>query len=404
MAAVIPRAVAAPGAAATGPDVSWGATADEAREKTAAAFISGLRNAMAAISFVVLLSGGVFRHLDVYHPLWPQLAAYCALLAITGTEAVLNLRHRSWGWARWIAVGVALAASVASCLSLPADAATRSADWAFGAVGWSGVMVLADQPLAMLVAFLGAHEAITAINLLAGGPDLDTVLSFLAGSIGTIGFPLACGIAATALQRAAATAETARAETERIREQEQRAAARARVRQERYLELSRTAGPLLRGLADGTLDPRDPAVKRDCWIEATRMRRLFAEADEVANRLVHELDHLVEGAIRKGVRAELRVSGEVPQTPVEIRRAFAEITLGTLAIATSTARLTLISIGGEVSLNLLCDVSADWAAQYAQLPISRVSRLAAGGQPIEVEQPVENEGTLWVEARWQAEL
>ncbi len=72
------------------------------------------------------------------------------------------------------------------------------------------------------------------------------------------------------------------------------------ARQARWLELRATAEPLLSALASGTADPADPAVQRACAVEAARLRRrLFAEADDTPDPLVHEL-HACARSSRSG--------------------------------------------------------------------------------------------------------
>jgi hypothetical protein len=374
-----------------------GAPTPEVAVQTAGEFTFGMRVAVAAIAAAILLSGGVFRHLHDYRALWVQLAVFATLLAITAVEAALNLRRRSWGRARWCALGIALVASAASTWSLPTGGVGQSVDWAYGAICWVGVIVLVDQPVAWLAAFLAVHAGMTTVALLLSHPDASYVLSFVSTSVGVIGFPLACGLGVETLRRVARTADNSRREAEEIRTRETVKAELDRVRQERFLDLSHTAGPLLRDLAEGRLDLEDPAVQRDCWIEATRMRRLFAEADEVDSPLLHELQQCVDGANRRGIRADLDAHGELPAAPVEIRRALTDFAVAVLALARSEAQITALVTAGEVSLSLVIDLAdtVDLATDET------AARLAVpAGLPIEVQPLVEDEGRLWMEALW----
>lgn len=58
--------------------------------------------------------------------------------------------------------------------------------------------------------------------------------------------------------------------------------------------------PLLVGLGHGVLSPHDEEVRLRCGVEGTRMRRLFAEGDAVADPLLNELRACVEVAEHQG--------------------------------------------------------------------------------------------------------
>ncbi|MEU3550018.1 hypothetical protein [Streptomyces longwoodensis] len=327
-----------------------------ADDPTTAEFLRHLRIAVVVISAIVLLSLSGLRNADLYQPLWMQILAWCILMAITCIEAVLTRRRTSWGSARWIGVAFALAASVLSCLSLPTGTPTTAADWAFGTVGWIGVILLLDRPIIQSVAFLLAHEIITLTNLLVRGHvDEAGLLNFISGSIGAIGFPLACAMAASALRDTARRAETARARAASIRHAEHVAEQTAQELHNSYAQLALTAGPLLRGLADGSLDGNDPKVQRACWIEAARMRRLFAESDDVPNQLVHELTQFVDTAGRRDVKAEIAVYGQPVDPPDDIRELLGSNCLPVLAQSRSWAQITVVFTPDFISVQALGD-------------------------------------------------
>ncbi|MFD7029270.1 hypothetical protein ACFWAR_14670 [Streptomyces sp. NPDC059917] len=355
-------------------------------------FLYHLRLAVLGISGVVLLSMSWLRNIDVYRPLWMQLLAYGLLLAIAVVEGAFTLRRRSWGAERWFGVVLALGASVLSCASLPAGTPTTAADWAFGTVGWIGVVLLLDRPMVELVLFLGAHEAITAVNLALSGPVTEgAVLNFVTGSLGTIGFPLACGVAATALRRTAHEAEAARRRTEHIRHSERIAARTAQALQDSYAGLLGSAGPLLRGLADGTLDSNDPDVQRECWTEAARMRRLFAETDDVPNQLVHELHEYADAAERRRVRAEVIAHGTPVDPPPEVRLALGSFPLPALAKARSWANVTVVFAPEFVSVQVVGD-----CGEIELSPLGPASSQIATDSFLDTD-----DDTFWMEAQWR---
>jgi hypothetical protein len=194
-------------------------------------------------------------------------------------------------------------------------------------------------------------------------------------------------VVATVLHRLGTDAATAAAEVERVRTAEAVAAESHRRRQQRFAELSAGAIPLLEGLADGSLSPEDPSVRRRAAIEAARMRRLGAETDVVTNPLLHELRHCADVADRKGVVVELEARGDWPTPPVAVRRDLTDAALTALATAGSWARVTVVGDQGLVSVNVVADCD-------------EVASPSPAASDVRVEV-LGNGETVWVEATWQ---
>jgi hypothetical protein len=194
-------------------------------------------------------------------------------------------------------------------------------------------------------------------------------------------------VGAAAVRRIHAQAEAARREIERVRTAEAVETESHRRRQHRFAELSGTAVPLLEGLADGSLDPEDVEVQRRCAIEAARMRRLFAEADDAANPLLHELRHCADVADRKGIAVELDVRGKWPTPPREVRRDLTEAALPALAAAASWARVTVVGDEHLVSVNVVADCGA------VDIP-----RPVTAGVSV---NEFGNDEMVWIEVQWQ---
>lgn len=359
--------------------------------RTRARLLFGLRVATLLVTAVVvgvLGLANLLRRWESHDLPLVQLAAFAALAAVLAGEAVLLARRRPWGRLRPLAVAVVLAASALAAVTLPEERTASAVDWAFGAANWVGLVVLLDRPLRTVVAFLAAHELIALSNmLLFSDVDKGDLARLATGSVTVIGFPLCLAVVAAVLHRIAADAETAAAEVERVRTAEAVAAESHRRRQQRFAELSAGAIPLLEGLADGSLDPEDPAVQRRGAIEAARMRRLGAESDVVTNPLLHELRHCADVADRKGVVVELEARGHWPTPPVAVRRDLTDAALTALATAGSWARVTVVGDQGLVSVNVVADSGEVAPASPATSDV-RVEVLGNGA-------------TVWVEATWQ---
>lgn len=355
--------------------------------RAAEPFVHGLRVAVLLIAATVLFSFSILRSLPLYRPLWLQWVAFVILATLLLMESIFVLRRRSWGSLRWWGLGATVVVSVAAAASLPAEAISTPANWAFGTVGWFGLILLLDRPLSWTVGFLVVHwGVVVGFALLPWPPDRDALLVLASGSLGAIGYPLASAIAATALRRIASRAETAVRQVGELRSAGSVAARVHDQRQQRLRELRETAVPLLQGLAEGTVDPDDRDFQRACAIEAARLRRLFAEADDVDDPLLHELEHCVELAERRGVLVEWERRGSWPSLPVDVRRALTDGPLAVLATAATCARVSIVGTVGELGVSVVADSGA-LDLSLAPHPAVHVRTVPAGAM-------------LWVEARW----
>ncbi|KAB8196772.1 hypothetical protein FH608_008745 [Nonomuraea phyllanthi] len=351
----------------------------------------GLRIATLLVAVAIVLGLGpanILRHLDDHDSSPAQLAALAALGAVLAGEAVLLVRGRTWGRLRLPAVAVVLAASALSYATLPEGRTSTTVDWIFGAANWVGLVVLLDRPLRSVGAFLAAHELVALLNLLLfDEPTRQALARFATGSVTVIGFPLCVAVGAAILRGLSAAAAASQREAERVRVAEAVAVESHRRRRQGFAELSATTVPLLEGLAGGSLRPEDPLVQRRCAIEAARMRRLFAEADTVANPLLHELRHCADVADRKGVEVELDARGQWPELPVAVRRDLTEPVLTVLATAASRARVTVVGDAELVSVSVVGDCGE-----------VDVPSPATPGVRIET---LNHEDTVWMEVTWQ---
>ncbi|WP_189211076.1 MULTISPECIES: hypothetical protein [Actinokineospora] len=363
---------------------------DGLAERTQAQLRHGLRVAMLVLTAVILCGlslSSLVRNLHRFPVPQAQFAAFAVLAAVLAAEAVLVVRRRSWGAMRGPAVLIVLAAAALSYTTLDGHTAS-SVDWAFGAANWVGAAVLLERPLRSMVVFLVAHESLALLDLLVLEDVTRAALArFATGSVTVVGFPLCIAVVAVVLRGIGAAAAAAADELARVRTEEAVAVESHRRRAQRFAELSDTAVPLLEGLADGSLTPDDAGVRRRCAIEAARMRRLFAEADTVANPLLHELRHCADVADRKGVEVELEARGSLPALPRAVRRDLTEAALTALATAESRARVAVVGSAELVSVSVVADCGEVEVPEPAT-PGVRVEAHGAGG-------------TVWMEARWQ---
>jgi hypothetical protein len=367
---------------------------DDARHVTERSFLRHLRIAILAVTVTVLflmVLPMMLTHLDSAPGPAAQIGLFLLLLAVAAADAVLVVRNRPWGRLRWPVLAVLLAAYTGFTLLGPDGSVLITDNWQLGIIGWFGLLLLFDRPLWQFLLMLLGCAVMAAVPVLrgpAGWPGVATV-GITIVAIG--GFQTLTASVAGMLRRVAASATLAATSVEGTRTR--RAVAR-RVhadRRRRYREIASTTGPLLTGLANGSLDPADGDVIQRCAIEAARMRRLFAESDEREDRLLHELRACVDIAERRGLQVEVVGQGHWPDLPREIRRALTDAPMRMLCTATATARparVTVIGTPDTVSVSVL-------AGEGATVPE------AAECHGVHTTT-ITDDGLVWVEATWQA--
>lgn len=355
---------------------------------TAASYLWGLRLATVLITFGGLLGLAlpvIISHAGVYQSLTSELVAFGILLAVAGFCAVCADPGR---W-RWPLIGVVFGAAVLALSGVPPELVVSPAEWSFALLGWFGVLLLLDEGIGAVLAFLAAHAVLNLGQLaLVGQASRENVAGLAIAGVTVFGYQVAVAFAAVMLHRIAGVAEHVAREEEAWRTEAVIARELHRDHQERYAALSRTALPLLVELAAGRADPGDEQVRRRAAVEAARMRRLFAEGDDVADPLLHELAACIDSAQRQGVSVQLAVRGRRPPLALDVRRALTEPALATLVAAGSTARVTVVGTANAVTVSVVADAPEP------------VAVAPAGG--VEVTNLVHAD-RVWVEATWRAE-
>ncbi|QLH27139.1 ATP-binding protein [Streptomyces sp. Rer75] len=356
--------------------------------------VRGVRWALLLVALTVqvgLCLPQFLAHLGSYHPPSAPVVAYGVLGAVAVFTAGLLASGRDVsGWPRWCGVGLVLGASALCAVTVGADQRLREGDWAFGLVGWHGLYLLFGLSVTAIGVFLGAQIVLTAIPVaLTGMPDVARLATMGMFALSVCGFQFTVGVLARLLRRSAETAGSAAAREEELRTREAIEERMHLDHEKRYATLLRTTVPLLAGLAHGSLDPRDGQVRHRCALEAARMRRLFAEADEVPDRLVHELRACIDVAERAGVTVGLAVRGARRDVPQDIRRKLADPVAAVLAAGPAEARVTVVRTGSRVRVSVVGDGTAepDGVAVKETSPVA-VSRTADGEK-------------VWVEAVWE---
>ena len=362
-------------------------------DAVAARYATAMRVAIVAILAVWHLVYDVLIIARGWHAYESRAAAVIAWLLLTAVQAagsILLLRggSRPGVRVRHLLGVVALAAGVLAVLSYPTGQAVSDISWAWNTAGWCGVLLLLHRPLPELCALLAVNAAITVVAVAADGAlDRVALSRLMVITCATAGVQLLFAIvghrldivarqaAASALDQAAARSRAASDEAVHT------------SRRQRYAQIRDRVLPLLRGLADGSADPDDPAVRRDAGIEAGRLRRLFAETDDTPDPLLHELRSCADLAERRGVEVTFLVCGSTPDVPRPARRRLTEVVLRLLVSTASRARLTVLADDTGVTVGVTADA-----------PIDVLNDLPAGLRvPVTL---VKETNEIWVDLRW----
>lgn len=345
----------------------------------------GLRLATVAIALVHLFAldlPALLANLSAYRSSAVEVIAFVLVAFV-----LVSIGHAVWrerAFNRPLLSGVLVVAAVAALAAIPPPYLLEKAEWTFAVVCWAGLLLLLDKGFLAVLTFLAVHLALR-LGLLAvtGVGDREAVAGPLLFTAGFLAYQLGIALAATLLRRMATTVVVAAKEEERLRSAGAVAEHLHRDRQARYAGLDTV--PLLTGLAAGVLDPTDERVRTRCAVEAGRMRRLFAEQDEVPDPLLHELRACVDTAERRGVTVYLGSCGHRPDVPLRVRRALTEPVLAVLATARSHTRVTIVGSPESVTVHAIAD------GKEPTLPSSdevTVSTLAMNGRH-------------WMEATWR---
>jgi hypothetical protein len=326
---------------------------------------------------------------------WPAYTSHTAALGSWLVIAVvlivgsfLLLRGRLGPTIARVLAVTSLVAGYLALDSYPSGQVLGEVSWAWNTVGWCGVLLLMRAPLGELVGFQVLNTAAPVLVLaLEGALERVMVARLIVVICATVGLQLLFAMTGRLLLRTASQAsDLALADAENVGRRSVDEAVHA-GRLLRYRQVRERVEPLLRGLADGSLDPSDDTVRRATGLEAARLRRLFAETDDTPDPLLHELRASADLAERRGLDVSFVHYGQPPEIPLVVRRFLAEVPLVVLNSAATWARLTTLADTGEVIVSVVADAPPDVLSDMR------------GAVPLSVVFDQE-ESQLWVEIRW----
>jgi signal transduction histidine kinase len=341
----------------------------------------------------------IVTHRSAYRSFGVDLLAWALMAAVGVIGSVRLLRRRTGAVGSRLLAGVALLAGAVATAAVASGQEITPANWALGATGWFGVLLLLRRPIRELAALIVVNAGFTLVLLLRdGAADRVSLARFLMMAYAMAALQVGLALVVRALDGTARRAAAAAGWQAAIRRRAQVADALHRSRLDRYQTVRRSVVPLLVGLATGELDPADRGTQRRCAVEGSRLRRLFAEVDDVADPLLHELRACADIAYSRGVLVDLQLVGELPMLSRPVRRALTEAPLHALAGSRRQARVTVFGRSDEVTVSVLADAQL---GEPAELPTPLDCALTVTVQESMIEQ--EGEHRRWIEACWHGD-
>jgi hypothetical protein len=252
------------------------------------------------------------------------------------------------------AVLIAVAAAAASGWEYRPHHGSGSVDLAILGTVWLLALVALSHPVRVwvpgaLVVF-AVHAAL--LTRAAGASPLSLTKLEVAGYI------LAAVLIVFAALRptlAVHTSMTARRAALASRSLAERAAVAAvqEVRRSRLALLEMEALPLLRGIADGTLDPADADVRQRCARHAAVLRHSLTDRAPAAGALVAGLQPALQAASARGLLVNVQVIGDPGVPAPEVAHAvLAAVDAVLSALRSDQVMLTVLASAGDVELYL----------------------------------------------------
>jgi hypothetical protein len=340
----------------------------------------------------VLVALGSYQRPAVSVAVWLGLLAAAAWLVpkarsggLTGPQAVA-------------ALAVAVAAVAVLGWDREAGKALGTSDWAVFGTGWLLVLVALSRPARVWVPgaiLIFATDALFAIRLLGTSPaNLGRVVTD--GYILMLIPAVFASLRPVMRSQAAIAARRAELESRSVAEQAALAAVRE-DRRERLALLEAAALPLLRGIAEGSLDPADGEVRARCAGHAAALRRALTDRSQQASGLLAELAPALEAANGRCLPVEIRVVDDPGQPLPEVGRATLTAVDRVLrALPPRPVTLTVLAAADEVELYL------PFAAPQHDLPnVADLGRAVPGAARWRAAVEADGAGSGCLEVRWR---
>jgi hypothetical protein len=309
---------------------------------------------------VITPSLALLQALANSHDYRQPAAAVAVWLAVLGAGAWLVPRLRTGGLAAGetvAALAIAVAAVATTGAVHRAHATHGGVDLAILGTVWLLLLIVVSHPARIWIPAALLVFALQGV-LLIREQGL-TLLSL--SQLGAAGYIIATALIVFAALRPALdmhVSMAARQASLASRSAAERAAAAA-IRQERRSRLAvleKEALPLLRAIADGTLDPADESVRERCARHAAVLRRALTDGAP-GGELVARLEQALQAAAARGLPVTVQLIGDLGIPPPPIARAVQGTVDAVLSALppypADPAVLTVLAAGDDIELYLI---------------------------------------------------
>ncbi|MGO9216423.1 MAG: hypothetical protein ACLP5E_01420 [Streptosporangiaceae bacterium] len=351
---------------------------------------------LAAVLPVGLLAQALAELPDYRHPVMP-IAVWLSLL---GAAWWLIPRVRGGGLTRGQAA-VAMAVAVAAVSAVGWDrrphAPAGALDWSILGAVWLLALAALSRPAwewlpgALLVLAVNGFFIVRLLGTDAPGIARLAAAAYVTGVILSV-FAVLRPTLRVHAGLAARQAELA------SRSAAERAAVGAiqQDRRDRFAVLELEALPLLRGIADGSLDPAEEEVRQACARHATTLRRALVDRARLGCELMAGLEPAFLAARRRGLQIEIQVVGDPGLPSRDVTQALGSAVDTVLrALPAQTVGLTVLAPGPDVELYLTFARLPPAARGVAFVPAGGISRWRA-------RLDVDDNGSGCLEVSWSA--
>jgi hypothetical protein len=366
----------------------------EATESAAPRFVGAVAVALPAGLLVQALAD----HADYRHPVvpvvvWLGMLAVAAWLMPRARAGDLSNAHAA------VAIAVAVVAVTAIGLDRRVTGVAMDVDWTILGVIWLLALLALITPAwvwvpgAALVTGIHSVFVVHALGFSALGLTRVAASSYAVVSILAVFAALRPALRTHAEMevRRAALANRSAAERAAV-------AANGAVRRDRLELLEMEALPLLRGIADGTLDPSDAAVRQRCAEHAATLRRALVDRTSAPSALQAGLEPVLGAARERNVPVDFQLIGDPGDPGADVLRAtVAAVDHVLRALPPQPVMLTVLGSGDEAEMYLTFELPPVAGCDLAGLG-DAVPPEAAWRATLEAE----DEGPGCLEVRWRA--
>lgn len=379
--------------AGTGAEVTPQGAVAEATVSAAPRFVGAVAVAMpAGLLIQALADHASYRQPVVPVVVWLGILAVAAWLVPQARAGDLSNRHAG------IAIAVAVAAVTAIDLDRRMTGTAMDVNWTILGVVWLLALLALTSPAwvwvsgSVLVMVLHSIFVVRALGFSPLGLTRVAASAYAVLGLAAVFAALRPTLRTHAEMEVRRAALASRSAAERAA-----VAAIGEVRRDRLALLEMEALPLLRGIADGTLDPSDGAVRQRCAEHAATLRRALVDRTCQPPELLAGLEPVLGAAREWGVPVEVQVIGDLGDPGEDVVRATVTAVDQVLrALPPQPVMLTVLGSGDEAEMYLT----------FERPPVDRCDVAGLGdavpaGAAWRAALEAEDDGPGCLEVRWQ---